>query len=714
MGERRVIGILVGGIMDDGSMKTFLGAKKKAKELDVDVVLFPGKYIYRNLTDHHELIYEYQYNTIFEYPHYVGVDALVISIGALGCFATKKQKMNFLKRFQEIPHVIISDKFPGEIDISTDNETGLRDGLLYLLEQGCQVFGMIGGSDANADAFERKQVFFRTLRENQIPEEDIRYTEGDLSRYSTGIFNDFLEKNPDLEAVFCVNDEVAIGLYDAIKKRGLQPGRDISVLGYDDSALSVMSTPSLSSVSNDLQGMGARALEMACSLLKGEQVESCLFPTHFILRDSFVSKGKRKGKHEDNILKDIDLLFRRVQAWEENADDLEAKRKFELFIKTLLKGKTDSDEAIGYLQEFIDLNGIWLLDVSSLVDYLFTIMKNTVRLQEMTEETDAFKSFEEIYARLMLALNGELGRVIEEQSQTNYDMKIFVQNTLQLTTGRDSEYALLLQNLAWLDIYDAGVFIYQEPYANFFSGTFEPSGELYLKALMKRGEISLPTPDSQRVKLSEMISLVRASDSRNDLVFLPLFFQEMIYGVIVCNMSAKLFTNGDFLVNEWSMAARILNLLQYHLELQKNLEDNISKLSEKNITLENQSNRDELTGIYNRRGFYFQAGRMIDELKDKEERLMIGYVDMNNLKLINDLYGHKEGDFSLALIGRMLGTYAGADGIAGRIGGDEFAVAVRMTNKKADTSDRMRALYESFEEFNRTSDKDYVVTVSAG
>lgn len=55
------------------------------------MVIFPGKYWDRDLSDNRELMYEYQYNTAFSYARKENVDALIISAGSIGCFASKKE-----------------------------------------------------------------------------------------------------------------------------------------------------------------------------------------------------------------------------------------------------------------------------------------------------------------------------------------------------------------------------------------------------------------------------------------------------------------------------------------------------------------------------------------------------------------------------------------------------------------------------------------------
>ena len=97
----------------------------------------------------------------------------------------------------------------------------------------------------------------------------------------------------------------------------------------------------------------------------------------------------------------------------------------------------------------------------------------------------------------------------------------------------------------------------------------------------------------------------------------------------------------------------------------------------------------------------------------ESEQTMAAYVDMNNLKVINDRYGHEDGDFSLQLIGKILTSFVGDGGIVGRIGGDEFA-CIAFYGQKDEGEDFKRRLYEEFQNYNKSSIKKYNITVSAG
>lgn len=82
---------------------------------------------------------------------------------------------------------------------------------------------------------------------------------------------------------------------------------------------------------------------------------------------------------------------------------------------------------------------------------------------------------------------------------------------------------------------------------------------------------------------------------------------------------------------------------------------------------------DELTGLYNRRGFLLLADQQYRQSRLKGQRMMVFYADLDNMKTINDTLGHKTGDAALkAAAGILRDTFRGTD-IVARLGGDEFA-----------------------------------------
>ncbi len=86
---------------------------------------------------------------------------------------------------------------------------------------------------------------------------------------------------------------------------------------------------------------------------------------------------------------------------------------------------------------------------------------------------------------------------------------------------------------------------------------------------------------------------------------------------------------------------------------------------------------DALTGIANRRGFFEKAHHFITRLNDHDESVSVILIDIDHFKNINDTWGHRAGDAMLVVVADILTrSIREADGIVGRIGGEEFALLV--------------------------------------
>jgi diguanylate cyclase (GGDEF)-like protein len=123
---------------------------------------------------------------------------------------------------------------------------------------------------------------------------------------------------------------------------------------------------------------------------------------------------------------------------------------------------------------------------------------------------------------------------------------------------------------------------------------------------------------------------------------------------------------------------------------------------------------DELTGLVNRRGFIMLADQSLKAATREGRCRYLLFVDMDNMKLINDTLGHAEGDRALVEVGEVLkATYRRSD-IVGRLGGDEFAVLVQCGPSEEGEDTVIRRLEDAVERANAREDRAFTLTVSAG
>lgn len=99
--------------------------------------------------------------------------------------------------------------------------------------------------------------------------------------------------------------------------------------------------------------------------------------------------------------------------------------------------------------------------------------------------------------------------------------------------------------------------------------------------------------------------------------------------------------------------------------------------------LQDLAGKDELTQLQNRRFFYEEIERELEMAQRFKRPLAILMMDVDDLKLINDEFGHQVGDVVLRAFGRVMNQEVGEQDITARIGGDEFAIIMPGADRKA-------------------------------
>ena len=140
----------------------------------------------------------------------------------------------------------------------------------------------------------------------------------------------------------------------------------------------------------------------------------------------------------------------------------------------------------------------------------------------------------------------------------------------------------------------------------------------------------------------------------------------------------------------------------------------VTELREAHDRLERAAVRDELTGLLNRRGFHDQAALAVAMADRKHRRLALFYVDLNGMKLINDLHGHAMGDRALGETADLLRRVFRATDLIARLGGDEF-VALAPEYELDDDGGPVRArLRAGIDEVNKLPHRRYRLSASMG
>jgi diguanylate cyclase (GGDEF)-like protein/PAS domain S-box-containing protein len=123
--------------------------------------------------------------------------------------------------------------------------------------------------------------------------------------------------------------------------------------------------------------------------------------------------------------------------------------------------------------------------------------------------------------------------------------------------------------------------------------------------------------------------------------------------------------------------------------------------------------RDELTGLYNRRGFFILCEKQLQISKRQKRRMFMLYADLDGLKRINDTLGHKEGDRALKDAADILRTTYRESDIIARIGGDEFVV-ISIGTDEENMRTAVSRLKRNIEQYNSGRKGSYEISMSWG
>lgn len=212
--------------------------------------------------------------------------------------------------------------------------------------------------------------------------------------------------------------------------------------------------------------------------------------------------------------------------------------------------------------------------------------------------------------------------------------------------------------------------------------------------------------------LAELVPEVdRRIISGGGLLFVPLHFQEIVFGYFCVALNSK---SGQF-----DMVRRFAGSMSIVLQVVQQQEH--VRILNRQMTAANQKltdlyNLDPLTGILNRRGFHDHFNKYISEQDISTQQFILMSIDMDGLKIVNDTYGHKEGDFSLCMIADCLKHLCRQyeQMTCARFGGDEFIVAGFFAQDDTILSKLQKFLASQLEFLNTVSGKKYTVSASIG
>ena len=248
--ESRIIGVFLTDFSGSFYGDLLQGIKEVLNQKEYDLVVCSGKESHRMLPERiidGAIILDEQFNS-----------------EELLQYADRGHKIVVLDR--ELNHANVNQ-------VLLDNKAGAMLATEYLLEQGHQKIFIVTGPKGSYDARQRLQAAKQTLDRYS----NVEYIEvdGDFNK-SAGeqAAKQIIDTYTEPVAVFCLNDEMAIGVYNYVASTEYRVGEHIHVVGFDNIELTAYTQPRLATINYSKKKWGALAAEQLIKLLQGESVEN--------------------------------------------------------------------------------------------------------------------------------------------------------------------------------------------------------------------------------------------------------------------------------------------------------------------------------------------------------------------------------------------------------------------------------------------------------
>lgn len=718
--RRYNIGLLVATITDEFSNRLAIGAMEAAQRLDANLIIFPGKYVgVQHINEQYGAKYEYQYNVLFDLAAEAKLDYLIVAVGTIGFALEHIRQKQFLDRFGDVPILSVAFESEDHPFLQFDDCPGLAAAVDYLAAHGRKHIGMMVGDLANEGFVRRYETYRQRLEANGLEFRDSYIMPSNLAVHCFPEIEGLLDRNPDLDAIMCTTDIIAADVCKVLKQRQIRIGTDIAVIGFDDLPIDAKLDPPLASVRADAVQLGRRAVEKAVNDLNGVEDTSRYIESEFIPRQSCFKYVDDLNVPERIFHGDFTAVAGHIRGYfaEVGKDAAEDRRACELLISIL-----------EHLHQHYVLQPV----DESVIEHTVSMLGQAMGLKEDSKTDQILDGAYTWLLRSCPAGNIPYVKMLHRYFRANrseetaesvtrkfmersHDNNIFIRDALMFSGHRRDSYALILEKLEKIGAASAFLYTFDPPVTHRYGDRFPDRVAWRFQSYSDGGEAFSVPDEAQVMSTPEAFhNQYLHRDRQCILVATPLYSAETQYGMALLEPRDKdLFDELELVTFQLSSAVRTLDMLKKQAELLKRQEKLLEELHASNLALEKLSKIDELTKVYNRKGFYPAADQLLRTPRHQGKPLIVCYADMDNLKMVNDTYGHAEGDCCIRLVAKCLAYALGADAIIGRMGGDEFAAVLPVTANI--TVEALTERKERFiQQFNESQEKPYPFGVSMG
>ncbi len=709
--KRPLIAAIFPAVHDDCQSIVWPGVADFAAEHNIDLLTFIAT------SQNKVATFQPHYNIVQGLTRPLELDGLIVYTGAFSDHFNADQLTAFCRSLNRCPILCISQKVDGFKTILINNEIGVRQTVKHLIEvHGCRTFAFVRGHENHTESEERFRAFRDELASHGLsldpglvfPGHFIKESGIEAARRMLS-----MKKLPD--AVLAVNDSTALGILSEFAKNHVRVPGDICVAGFDDVPEARNHVPSLTTVAQPLYAIGQVAAQTLLRVLEGAADTRDVFvPTEFLARQScgcITSHSPDSGFLPGTVTSQKLELIRSKKQLVDYCADLVVADNAEIRPATAaqwidellacLKDDVSDADADGVPNRFIErLTVIMVQHISAnggasvWQDILSTF---SARWRSLMRAPESAPVVEDVFNRARMTINDFILRMNLAAELAQEDSRALIRNImLSLITAFDLDRLknVLKDNLPKIGINGCHLVLYGADREGLDIADLNVPEFSELVLSFSGEKTYVDVGDSMKFETRLILpEKVWADDRRKNHLLFPIVFETRTYGYAIFERGVNL---SPYVYEE--LRIHIGNALRGH-----NLVNDLREMSL----------RDELTGLYNRRGFIYLGGHLVSQARRKGSAITMMYGDMDRLKYINDTFGHAEGDFAIAKCAELLISTIRDQDIVARIGGDEFTIIAQdMTERGAQAV--VKRISSAFDKFNATSNKPYRVAISVG
>lgn len=279
------------------SLDIYKDVQLEAKKRGVALITYCGKSFHNSSGDRTPESHVYDF---IDRESIIGV---ILNGGAVGQFSPSEYLSSFVSSLSPLPVVSLSFPIKNTTNILVDNYRGIYELINHLIkDHSYRQIGFVKGPNGHPEAEERLNAYLNALKDNGIDVDNSLIAEGDFSE-DAGInaVKKFLNSaKSNIDAIACVDDDSALGVYNELKNRGIKIPSEIAVCGFDDIEQAKNLIPSLTTVAQPYKKMITNAFDEIESTIKRDLT----VPTLTILRESCGCKDKEilaAGENVDTV-----------------------------------------------------------------------------------------------------------------------------------------------------------------------------------------------------------------------------------------------------------------------------------------------------------------------------------------------------------------------------------------------------------------------------